>query len=81
MSNRFTVLEEDECVQEPIANIEESPTLQSLNNNQFMSVDHAFQTVNSSSDSTLQKIPTGPKNNVFLVLKTNKDTKIELISG
>ena len=77
VSNRFTVLEEVESVQEPIADIEESPTLQSLNNNQFMSVDLAFQTVNSSSGSTLQKIPPGAKNNVFLVLKTNKDTKFE----
>jgi hypothetical protein len=57
--------------------IEGPSTLQDLPNNRFLTVDEAYKAVTSAHTTITQKIPTGPKSNVFVLLKANKESKYE----
>lgn len=78
LSNRYSILEVEES-QLDQDDVESTPSLQSLPNNRFMTVDAAYKTVTSSTDSNnVLTIPTGPKNNVFAMLRINLDSKLEI---
>lgn len=67
--NCFAASVDDRCDTLP-----ETPQLQTLQGNKFMTVDEAFQTIISTpTESTSTTIPRGPKDNVYLPPKKTSD--------
>ncbi|XP_052699373.1 uncharacterized protein LOC128176881 [Crassostrea angulata] len=83
LSNRFSVFEDDkDCVDEDCADedddVKDTPVLNPLPNNQFLNIDAAYQLIKASTPSNIEdKIPTGPKENIYILVKTTTNSKQE----
>lgn len=78
--------DDKDCVDEDCANedddVKETPLLNPLPNNQFLNIDAAYQLIKASTPSNIEdKIPTGLKENIYILVKTTTTSKQEFPDG